>query len=94
MTLYQLLRKLKFNPEITHDEVDELWKIFILKDNKKLHFLQFIRQIGYSKKSASFENAKIAPPTRGDGDLHMLSKTLSTDKVLVRETVIHKVCFF
>ena len=92
-TMYQLLKKLKINPEVSHDEVEKLWKVFILKDNKKLEFLQFVRQIAYSKKSAAFENAKIAPPTHGDSDIMQLSKTLSTDKSLVRETVLHKLHF-
>jgi hypothetical protein len=79
-TLFLLLKKLKLEPQITHNEVEVLWKIFILKDNKKLDFLQFIRQIGYSKKSASYENAKVAPPSHGDSDLLMLSRKLSTDR--------------
>lgn len=88
---YQLLKRLKITPEVTHDEVESLWRIFILKDNKKLDFNQFVRQIAYSKKSAAYENAKKAPPTRGDSDAMMLSKKLSTARVLVRETVVHKV---
>ena len=76
---------------MTHEEVDKLWDQFILKDNKKLEYWQFIRQIGYSKRSAAFENAKRAPPTRGDGDVLMTSKKLNSEKVLVRENVLHKV---
>ncbi len=113
-TLYQLLKKLNISPQITHDEVEKLWGDFILKDNGKLEYWQFIRQIGYSKKSAAFENAKRAPPTRGmffnffffiifgsienqfeffilgDGDVLLTSKKLSSEKVIVRETVLHK----
>ena len=90
ITMYQLLKRLRITPEITHDEINTLWKVFILKDNKKLDFFEFIRHIGYSKKSAAFQNAKLMPPTRGDGDVLQLSKNLSTEKVLVRETVLHK----
>ncbi|CAF0760256.1 unnamed protein product [Brachionus calyciflorus] len=85
--MYNLFRKLKLEPSITRDEIEVLWREFILKDNKKLEYWQFVRHFGYSKKSAAFQNSKIAPPKRGDNDMMLTSNKLGRDSILIRGSV-------
>lgn len=88
--MYTLFKKLKVEPLITRDEIDFLWNQFILKDNKKLEYWQFVRHFGYSKKSAAFLNAKIAPPKHGDNDMMLTSNKLGRDSILIRGSVQSK----
>ncbi len=89
---YIFLLRLKITPQITRDEIELLWENFILKDNKKLEYWQFVRHFGYSKKSAAFESAKRAPPKRGDNDMMLTSNKLGRDSILIRGSVQSKVC--
>lgn len=91
--MWQLFKQLKINPAISRDEIDLLWSEFILKDNKKLEYWQFIRHFGYSKKSAAFLNSKVAPPKRGDNDMMLTSNKLGRDSILIRGTVQSKLFF-
>ena len=81
-------------PAITREEVVTLWKNFILKDNKRLAYWQFIRTFGYTKKSAAFLNSKHHPPTRGDNDMMLTSNKLGRDSILIRGGVQSKVSYF
>jgi hypothetical protein len=89
--MWHLFKKLKVEPQFTRDEIDLLWSEFILKDNKKLEYWQFVRHFGYSKKSAAFTNAKRAPPQRGDNDMMLTSNKLGRDSILIRGSVQAKV---
>ena len=89
--MWHLFKKLKIDPQFTRDEIDLLWSDFILKDNKKLEYWQFVRHFGYSKKSAAFTNAKRAPPQRGDNDMMLTSNKLGRDSILIRGSVQNKV---
>ena len=88
--LHQLLRKIHID-NLTRDEIDIIWSNFILKDNKKLDYWQLVRHFGYSKKSAAFQNAKIAPPKKGDNDMMLTSNKLGRDSILIRGSVQSKV---
>lgn len=85
--MFNLFKKLKVNPSISREEIDFLWREFYLKDNKKLDYWQFVRHFGYTKKSAAFLNAKIAPPKRGDNDMMLTSNKLGRDSILIRGSV-------
>lgn len=85
---------MKFPVKFTKDDVDELWKEFLLKDNNKLEYWQFVRHFGYSKKSAAYENAKRAPPRKGDSDMMLTSNKLGRDSILIRGSVHNKVRIF
>lgn len=89
--MYELLRRVKITPAINRDEIDLLWSQFILKDNKKLEYWQFVRHFGYSKKSAAYQNAKISPPKKGDNDMMLTSNKLGRDSILIRGSVQSKV---
>jgi hypothetical protein len=79
------------NPEITRQEIDVIWREFILKDNKLLDYWQFIRHFGYSKESGAYKNARVAPPKRGDCDMMLTSKNLGRDNMIIRGSVQTKV---
>lgn len=79
------------SPPISREEIDLLWTEFILKDNKKLEYWQFVRHFGFSKNSACYENAKKAPPKRGDNDVMLTSNKLGRDSILIRGSVQSKV---
>jgi hypothetical protein len=89
--MYELFKRLKITPPIKRDEIDLLWIEFILKDNKKLEYWQFVRHFGYSKKSAAFQNAKVSPPKKGDNDMMLTSNKLGRDSILIRGSVQSKV---
>jgi hypothetical protein len=89
--MYELFKRLKITPPIKRDEIDLLWNEFILKDNKKLEYWQFVRHFGYSKKSAAFQNAKVSPPKKGDNDMMLTSNKLGRDSILIRGSVQSKV---
>ena len=76
---------------MTREEINLLWRTFILKDNKKLAYWQFIRHFGYSRQSAAFENAKKSPPKKGDNDMMLTSNKLGRDSILIRGSVQSKV---
>ena len=82
---------MKIDPQVTRSEIDALWGEFILKDNNKLEYWQFIRSFGYSKKSGAFTNAKRAPPKKGDADMMLTSNKLGRDSILIRGSVHAKV---
>jgi hypothetical protein len=82
---------LKINPQVTRAEIDLLWSEFLLKDNNKLEYWQFVRHFGYSKKSAAFQNSKRAPPKKGDCDMMLTSNKLGRDSILIRGSVHAKV---
>lgn len=89
--MWKLFKKISINPPISRDEINLLWKEFILKDNKKLEYWQFIRHFGYSKRSAAYTNAKKAPPKKGDNDMMLTSNKLGRDSILIRGSVQSKV---
>lgn len=88
--MFKLFKKIPIVPAITREEVVTLWKNFILKDNKRLAYWQFIRTFGYTKKSAAFLNSKHHPPTRGDNDMMLTSNKLGRDSILIRGGVQSK----
>ena len=94
MNLYLHILSLNIDPQITQEEINVIWKEFILKDNHKLEYWQFIRHFGYSRKSGAFKNARLAPPKRGDNDVNLTSKNHGRDNMIIRGSVQAKVCIY
>ncbi|CAF1332292.1 unnamed protein product, partial [Adineta ricciae] len=84
--LYRLLKRFPIKPEITKKEVELLWCQCHLKENGTLDFDEFLRQFGYSKRSAHYPNAKQNPPQKGDRDYLLTSNKLYADTILVHQT--------
>lgn len=76
---------------MTRPEVDLIWSLCHLKRDGNLDFYQFLREFGYSKRSAHYPNAKHNPPKRGDADFILTSNRLYGDSVLVRGTVLNAI---
>ncbi|CAF4042948.1 unnamed protein product [Rotaria sordida] len=89
--LYDLFKRLSLKPEVTRSEIDLIWSHCHLKENGHLDFYQFLREFGYSKRSAHYPNAKKNPPKRGDADFFLTSRKLYGDSVLVHGTAINAI---
>ncbi|XP_023931994.1 EF-hand calcium-binding domain-containing protein 6 [Lingula anatina] len=87
---YQLMKKF-IEPEITRGEIRELWKTFILNTRKTLDYLEFVRHFGYNAKDASFPNAKLSPPKKGDSDFMMRSRKLNCAADMLQDSLRAKI---
>jgi hypothetical protein len=76
-------------PEVNRREIDLIWSRCHLKDNGTLELQQFLREFGYSKRSAHYPNAKWNPPERGDADCLLTSRKLYGDTVLVQGATLN-----
>ncbi|CAF1497870.1 unnamed protein product [Adineta steineri] len=85
--LYDLLKRLSIEPEITRSEIDLIWERCLLKRDGTLDFYQFLRQFGYSKHSAHYPNARQRPPRKGDSDLVLTSNKLYGESIIVHGNV-------
>jgi hypothetical protein len=84
-----ILFSLSIEPRVTRSEVDLIWSRCHLKLDGNLDFSQFLREFGYSKRSAHYPNAKQNPPKRGDADFILTSNRLYGDSVLVHGTALN-----
>ncbi|CAF4816073.1 unnamed protein product [Rotaria sp. Silwood1] len=89
--LYDLFKRLDIKPEIKRSEIILLWSRCHLKENGNLDFYQFLREFGYTKRSAHYPNAKQNPPKRGDADFLLTSRKLYGDSVLVHGTALNAI---
>ncbi|CAF3658026.1 unnamed protein product [Rotaria sp. Silwood1] len=89
--LYDLFKRLDIKPEVTRNEIDLIWSRCHLKENGHLDFYQFLREFGYTKRSAHYPNAKKNPPKRGDADFLLTSRKLYGDSVLVHGTALNAI---
>ncbi len=62
-----------------------------MKRDGNLDFYQFLREFGYSKRSAHYPNAKQNPPKKGDADFILTSNRLYGDSVLVHGAVLNMI---
>ena len=76
---------------ITHAEMRELWPSLIHNANGTVSWLEFIRYFGYSLASASYPNAKLRPPRRGDADFMQRSRHLNNESDMIHDTLYTKV---
>ncbi|XP_066457517.1 EF-hand calcium-binding domain-containing protein 6-like isoform X2 [Eleutherodactylus coqui] len=90
-TLYQLLKRCDVSPDISREEVGQIWKTLILNQDQTVDFFQFIRHFGFSLKSSCFPNAKISPPVRGDVDGLIRSLKLNSDTKIIANILQMKV---
>jgi hypothetical protein len=84
-----ILFSLFIQPRVTRAEVDLIWSRCHLKRDGNLDFYQFLREFGYSKRSAHYPNAKQNPPKRGDADFILTSNRLYGDSVLVHGAALN-----
>lgn len=91
--MYQLLKRFDIEPEISRGEIRELWRTFITNTDRTLDYYQFIRHFGFSLKSATFPNAKIQPPRRGDADFMMRSRKLNCASDMLQDSLRSKIDF-
>ncbi|CAF2140370.1 unnamed protein product [Rotaria magnacalcarata] len=89
--LFDLFKRLSLKPEVTRSEIDLIWSRCHLKENGHLDFYQFLREFGYSKRSAHYPNAKKNPPKRGDADFLLTSRKLYGDSILVHGTALNAI---
>ncbi|XP_061196187.1 EF-hand calcium-binding domain-containing protein 6-like isoform X2 [Saccostrea echinata] len=89
--MYQLLKRFDIRPEVSRGEIRDLWKTFITNTDKTLDYHEFIRHFGFSKKSASFPNAKLNPPKRGDADYMIRSRKLNCAADMLEDSLRSKV---
>ncbi|KAI8521540.1 hypothetical protein Bbelb_012940 [Branchiostoma belcheri] len=89
--MFDLVNRFNLHPKITRGEVRRLWDTFITNVDKTLDYLQFVRHFGYSAKSASFPNAKISPPKRGDNDCMIRSRKLNCAADMLEDNLRAKV---
>lgn len=89
--MYQLLINLNIPRPLTRGEIRRLWETYIINKNRTFTFFELIRFYGYSQKSASFPNAKISPPKRGDNDFMMRSRKLNCDADMLEDSLRAKV---
>lgn len=78
-------------PEVSRGEIRDLWKTFITNTDKTLDYHEFVRHFGFSKKSASFPNAKLNPPKRGDADFMIRSRKLNCAADMLEDSLRSKV---
>lgn len=62
-----------------------------MKENGNLDFYQFLREFGYTKRSAHYPNAKQNPPKKGDSDFLLTSRKLYADTVLVHGAALNAI---
>lgn len=86
-----LFSRFDIKPEISRGEIRDLWRTFITNTDRTLEYLQFIRHFGFSLRSATFPNAKINPPRRGDADFMMRSRKLNCDSDMLHDSLRAKV---
>ncbi|XP_062594350.1 EF-hand calcium-binding domain-containing protein 6-like isoform X3 [Saccostrea cucullata] len=89
--MFQLLKRFDIRPEVSRGEIRDLWKTFITNTDKTLDYHEFIRHFGFSKKSASFPNAKLNPPKRGDADYMIRSRKLNCAADMLEDSLRSKV---
>ncbi|CAF1076134.1 unnamed protein product, partial [Didymodactylos carnosus] len=89
--MFDLFKKLNIKPPITHTEIKLLWTRCHLKVNNNLDFYQFLREFGYTKRSATYPNAKRNPPRRGDCDFLLTSRKLYADNILVHGSALNAI---
>ncbi|KAM3913322.1 EF-hand calcium-binding domain-containing protein 6-like [Leptodactylus fuscus] len=92
-TLYQLLKRCGVRPEISREEVGQIWKTLILNQDQSVDFWEFVRHFGFSMESSCFPNAKISPPVRGDVDCLIRSLKLNSDTRIIANLLQTKVKF-
>lgn len=85
------MRRFRTDPPINRGEIRELWGTFITNRDGKLEWQQFVRTFGHSFKSASFPNAKLNPPKKGDADYSKRSKILNSDMDMLQDSLRSKV---
>lgn len=56
-----------------------------------MDYNEFVRHFGFSKKSASFPNAKMNPPKRGDADFMIRSRKLNCAADMLEDSLRSKV---
>ena len=56
-----------------------------------LDFYEFVRYFSFSLKTASYPNAKLCPPVKGDADFMMRSKKLNCASDMLRDGLRAKV---
>lgn len=88
---YQLLRKFDIIPKITRGEIRSLWEMCITNMDHTLDFHEFVRHFSFSPKTASYPNAKICPPVKGDADFMMRSKKLNCASDMLRDGLRAKI---
>ncbi|XP_056017223.1 EF-hand calcium-binding domain-containing protein 6-like isoform X8 [Ostrea edulis] len=89
--MFQLLKRFDVKPEVSRGEIRDLWKTFITNTDKTLDYHEFVRHFGFSKKSASFPNAKLNPPKRGDADFMIRSRKLNCAADMLEDSLRSKV---
>ncbi|XP_071504578.1 EF-hand calcium-binding domain-containing protein 6-like [Diadema antillarum] len=89
--MYEMFKRLNIRPEVTRGEIRRLWDTFITTQNRTLNFNEFVRHFGYSPKEASFPNAKLAPPKRGDSDFLVRSRKLNCAADMLEDNLRSKV---
>lgn len=89
--MFQLLKRFDIRPEVFRGEIRDLWKTFITNTDKTLDYNEFVRHFGFSKKSASFPNAKMNPPKRGDADFMIRSRKLNCAADMLEDSLRSKV---
>lgn len=89
--MFQLLKRFDIRPEVSRGEIRDLWKTFITNTDKTLDYNEFVRHFGFSKKSASFPNAKMNPPKRGDADFMIRSRKLNCAADMLEDSLRSKV---
>lgn len=89
--MYQLLKKFDINPKISRGEIRSLWEICITNMDHTLDFYEFVRYFSFSQKSASYPNAKVCPPVKGDSDFMMRSKKLNCASDMLRDGLRAKI---
>ncbi|KAK3772027.1 hypothetical protein RRG08_008265 [Elysia crispata] len=89
--MYHLLRSFDIRPEISRGEIRDLWRTFITNTDRTLDYLQFIRHFGFSMRSATFPNAKLHPPRRGDADFMIRSRKLNCAADMLQDNLRAKV---
>ena len=78
---------------ITRAEITSIWPLmFSDQGGEHVRYSEFLRAFTYRKQLASFPNAKLVPPTRGDGDFLRTSINLNADTDLVRGSLRNLVC--
>lgn len=89
--MFQLLKRFRISPEITRGEIRDLWNTFITNQDKSLDFQQFTRHFGFSLRSATFPNAKVHPPKRGDADFMIRSRKLNCAGDMLQDNLRAKI---
>lgn len=82
---------MNISPTVTRGEIRDLWKTFILNDKHTLDFKEFVRSFIYDAKTASFPNAKVIPPRRGDADYMMRSRKLNCASDMLQDNLRSKI---